>query len=91
MEGFRCGERGQWGDPTDDDLEQIGESKHRLVGKLQGRYGYAKDDAERRVEEWLTARSDRTVGASAGAPSGVVSADALVANGMVRLGTLKSM
>ncbi len=44
--------REQWGDLTDDDLEQIGGSKDRLVGKLQERYGYAKDDAERRVDEW---------------------------------------
>ena len=44
--------REQWGDLTDDDLEQIGGSKDRLVGKLQERYGYAKDDAERRVDDW---------------------------------------
>ena len=44
--------REEWGDLTDDDLEQIGGSKDRLVGKLQERYGYAKDDAERRVDEW---------------------------------------
>ncbi len=44
--------REEWGDLTDDDLEQVGGSKDRLVGKLQERYGYAKDDAERRVDDW---------------------------------------
>lgn len=43
-----------WGDLTDDDMELVGGSKDRLVGKLQERYGYAKDDAQRRVDDWAT-------------------------------------
>lgn len=45
--------REQWGDLTDDDMEQIAGKKDRLVGKLQEKYGYAKDDAERRADDWL--------------------------------------
>lgn len=44
--------REEWGDLTDDDMEQIAGSKDRLIGKLQERYGYAKDDAEQRADEW---------------------------------------
>ncbi len=46
--------REEWGDLTDDDMEQIAGHKDRLVGKLQEKYGYAKDDAERRADAWLT-------------------------------------
>jgi uncharacterized protein YjbJ (UPF0337 family) len=42
-----------WGSLTNDDLDQI-EGKHtELVGKIQERYGIAKDEAERQVNEWL--------------------------------------
>lgn len=44
--------REEWGDLTDDDLDQIGGRKDQLVGKLQERYGYAIEDADRRVDEW---------------------------------------
>jgi uncharacterized protein YjbJ (UPF0337 family) len=39
---------------TDDDLEQIAGKRDRLVGKIQQRYGLAKDEAERRADEWAT-------------------------------------
>ena len=42
----------KWGDLTDDDLTQIGGQKDQLVGKIQERYGYAKDQAEREVEDF---------------------------------------
>lgn len=44
--------REEWGDLTDDDLDQIGGRKDQLVGKLQERYGYAKEDADHRADEW---------------------------------------
>jgi uncharacterized protein YjbJ (UPF0337 family) len=44
--------REEWGKLTDDDLEYIGGRKDQLVGKLQERYGYAKEEAERRVNAW---------------------------------------
>jgi uncharacterized protein YjbJ (UPF0337 family) len=42
--------REEWGDLTDDELEQIGGEKDQLIGKLQERYGWERMDAERRVD-----------------------------------------
>lgn len=38
---------------TDDDLDLIGGKRDKLVGKLQERYGIAKDQAERESDEWV--------------------------------------
>jgi uncharacterized protein YjbJ (UPF0337 family) len=46
--------RSKWAKLTDDDVELIGGKKDTLVGKLQERYGYLKDDAERAVDRWLS-------------------------------------
>jgi uncharacterized protein YjbJ (UPF0337 family) len=42
----------KWGQLTDDDLTTIGGKRDQLVGRVQERYGIAKDDAERQVAEW---------------------------------------
>ncbi len=44
--------RSKWGKLTDDDLEVAAGDRDHLVGRLQERYGIAKDDAERQVDEW---------------------------------------
>ena len=41
-----------WGDLTDDDLERAEGDRDYLVGRLQERYGLAKDEAHRQVEEF---------------------------------------
>ncbi len=46
--------REEWADLTDDDYDKIGGQKDQLIGKLQERYGYARDDAERRVDTWAS-------------------------------------
>jgi uncharacterized protein YjbJ (UPF0337 family) len=43
----------KWGKLTDDDLTTIGGMRDQLAGKLQERYGYAKDKAESEVDEWF--------------------------------------
>ena len=43
----------QWGKLTDDDLTVIGGKQDQLVGRLQERYGIAKDEAERQVNSWI--------------------------------------
>jgi uncharacterized protein YjbJ (UPF0337 family) len=48
----------KWGKLTDDDLQVIRGKRDQLVGKIQERYGIAKEDAERQVEEF-----SRTYGA----------------------------
>ena len=43
----------QWGKLTDDDLKQVEGRKDKLVGKIQARYGVAKDEAERQVDSFV--------------------------------------
>jgi uncharacterized protein YjbJ (UPF0337 family) len=42
----------EWGDLTDDDLTYIEGSADKLIGKVQERYGIAKQEAEMKVNEW---------------------------------------
>lgn len=44
--------RVKWGELTDDDLEQIAGNRDKLAGKLQERYGIAKEEADRQIDEW---------------------------------------
>ncbi len=44
--------RKQWGKLTDDDLEQIKGERDKLAGKIQERYGIAKEDANRQIDQW---------------------------------------
>ena len=43
----------QWGDLTDDELTQINGDRDKLAGKLQERYGWAKADAEEKMNDFL--------------------------------------
>jgi uncharacterized protein YjbJ (UPF0337 family) len=43
-----------FGKLTDDDLEQIRGQRDMLVGKIQERYGVAKEQAQKQADEWLT-------------------------------------
>jgi uncharacterized protein YjbJ (UPF0337 family) len=45
--------RAEWGKLTDDDVDVISGRREQLVGKLQERYGIARDDAERRADTWI--------------------------------------
>jgi uncharacterized protein YjbJ (UPF0337 family) len=45
-----------WGRLTDDELMEIAGDRDRLVGKIQEKYGYAKDEAHRRLSEWERAQ-----------------------------------
>ncbi len=42
----------EWGKLTDDDLDIIAGKRDQLAGRLQERYGLAKDAAEKRIEEF---------------------------------------
>lgn len=44
-----------WGKLTDDDLTTVEGKRDQLTGLLQKKYGYAKEQAEREVEDF-TAR-----------------------------------
>jgi uncharacterized protein YjbJ (UPF0337 family) len=43
----------RWGDLTDDELDMIEGRRDKLVGKLQEKYGYTKDRAEREVDTFI--------------------------------------
>ena len=42
----------KWGKLTDDDLQRISGKRDQLVGRIQERYGIAKEEAERQVDEF---------------------------------------
>jgi uncharacterized protein YjbJ (UPF0337 family) len=44
--------REQWGKLTDDDLEMIAGKRDKLAGKIQERYGYAKEKAEEQLRQF---------------------------------------
>ncbi len=44
--------RQQWGKLTDDDLELVKGKRDELAGRIQERYGIAKDEAERQIDDW---------------------------------------
>jgi len=43
----------QWGKLTDDDLDVINGQNESLIGKLQERYGIAKEEAQKQVDQWV--------------------------------------
>jgi uncharacterized protein YjbJ (UPF0337 family) len=45
--------REQWGKLTDDDVDQIQGRAEQLIGKLQNRYGIARDEAQRQFDAWM--------------------------------------
>jgi uncharacterized protein YjbJ (UPF0337 family) len=42
----------QWGKLTDDELTEINGNREQLEGKIQAKYGYAKDKAKQEVDDW---------------------------------------
>jgi uncharacterized protein YjbJ (UPF0337 family) len=42
-----------WGKLTNDDLDEINGNATKLAGRLQERYGYARDKAEAEVDRFL--------------------------------------
>lgn len=45
--------RKQWGKLTDDDLTEARGDRDMLAGKLKERYGIAKEEAERQIDDWM--------------------------------------
>lgn len=46
--------REQWGKLTDDDLEVIAGKRDQLIGRLQERYGIAREEAEKQADAFVT-------------------------------------
>jgi uncharacterized protein YjbJ (UPF0337 family) len=58
--------RVHWSRLTEDDLDRISGRREQLIGRLQERYGLAKEVAEQQAEEWW-----RMVEAASGAHTSV--------------------
>lgn len=41
---------------TDDDLDVISGRRDQLEGKIQERYGYAKDQAKKEIDQWYSSQ-----------------------------------
>jgi uncharacterized protein YjbJ (UPF0337 family) len=50
---IKGGLRQKWGKLIDDDLEVIAGSKDKVVGRIQERYGIAKEETRRQLDDWL--------------------------------------
>lgn len=44
--------REKWGKLTDDDIQVIAGKKDQFLGKLQERYGMARNQAEKELDAW---------------------------------------
>jgi uncharacterized protein YjbJ (UPF0337 family) len=48
----------QWGKLTDDDLTMVAGRREELAGRVQERYGIARDAARKQVDEWANKADD---------------------------------
>ena len=55
---FRGKVKEEWGELTDDELDQIEGRRDQLVGLLQEKYGYSKARAEREYDNFLDELDD---------------------------------
>lgn len=50
--------KSEWGKLTDDDLNVVAGHRDQLAGKIQERYGIAKDEAEKQLAAWERKATD---------------------------------
>jgi uncharacterized protein YjbJ (UPF0337 family) len=48
--------KAKWGNLTADDLTAINGRREELEGKIQQRYGLAKDQARKEIDDWFTSQ-----------------------------------
>jgi uncharacterized protein YjbJ (UPF0337 family) len=51
--------KAQWGKLTDDDLDRAEGDAEKLIGRVQERYGYQREEAKRGVDEVVRRHSVR--------------------------------
>jgi uncharacterized protein YjbJ (UPF0337 family) len=51
--------RTQWGKLTDDDVNQIQGDAEKFIGKLQERYGYGREQAEKELNDYMNRPIDK--------------------------------
>mgnify|MGYP001827692103 CR=1 FL=1 len=47
----------QWGELTDDDIDRIRGNREEMIGVLQEKYGKSREEAEKELDEFLSAFS----------------------------------
>jgi uncharacterized protein YjbJ (UPF0337 family) len=50
---FKGAVKERWGKLTEDDLSVIEGRRENLAGRIQERYGIARDEADREIDNWL--------------------------------------
>jgi uncharacterized protein YjbJ (UPF0337 family) len=48
----------KWGKLTNDDLDVVAGRREQLAGKIQERYGVAKEEAENQISAWERSATD---------------------------------
>ena len=48
--------RSKWGKLTDNDLTEIQGETEKMIGKLQERYGYNREQAEKELDDFMNAQ-----------------------------------
>jgi uncharacterized protein YjbJ (UPF0337 family) len=48
--------RTKWGKLTDDDITEIQGEAEKMIGKLQERYGYNREQAEKELDDFMKAQ-----------------------------------
>ena len=61
--------RQKWGKLTDSDWQLVAGKKDELVGRIQERYGIAKDEAQKEADEWAKALKEEQKAERTGAVS----------------------
>lgn len=49
--------KSKWGELTDNELTEIEGDSEKLMGKLQEKYGWSKERANREVNDWMKAQA----------------------------------
>ena len=50
--------KSRWGKLTDDDLDRAEGDAEKLIGRVQERYGYAREQAKREVDAFISGHED---------------------------------
>ncbi len=51
---FAGSAQSEWGELTNDDVDQVEGDRTRLEGKIQERYGKTKEEAREAVDAWIS-------------------------------------
>lgn len=56
-EQFKGAAQSKWGKLTDDELDEVQGDRVRLEGKIQEKYGIAREEAKKQVDDWMASSS----------------------------------